>query len=167
MKRYFLPMAFALALMFSCSTDGDDNDNETPDSSTLVGTWNMSDVRFEEDPNDTSLNLADEVVDFLFAQDCILVSFTFNADGSVTSSDRINYLEINAGPNGLDVPCPTESDVEAATWILDGDQLTLDDGNGSVETITITFEGNNTFVISGDEIDANNYAGAEAVFSRQ
>lgn len=156
-----------VAMMASCSTDGENNDNEMPDSSNLVGTWNMSDVRFEEDPDDTTLNLADEVVDFLYAQDCILVSFTFNADGNFTSSDKINYLEINAGPNGLDVPCPTESDVETATWVLVGDQLTIDDGNGSIETITIAFEGNNTLIISGDDIDANNYAGAEAVFTRE
>lgn len=166
MKKYILPTLCALALLASCSTDGDGNDNEMLDSASLVGTWNMSDVRFEEDPDDTSLNLADEVVDFLFAQGCVLVSFTFNADGTVTSSDKVNYLEINAGPNGLDVPCPTETDIEAATWVLDGNQLTLTDENDEAETITIELE-SNTLIIAGDEIDANNYSGAEAIFSRQ
>lgn len=151
-------------LLFACSNDGDDN--KELDSASLVGTWNMTDVRFEEDPNDTSLNLADEVVDFLAAQDCFLVTFTFNVDGTVTSSDKIAYLEINAGPNGLDVPCPSLSDTASATWELVGDQLTLIDENDTVETITVSLE-SNTLIIAGDEIDANNYTGAEAVFTKQ
>ena len=161
-----MPLCMAFAVITSCSTDSDENEDGTLDASALVGTWNMTDVRFEEDPSDPSLNLADEIVDELLQEDCILVSFIFNTDGSVTSTDKVNYLQVNAGPNGLDVPCPTQSDNETASWSLEGDQLTLDDGNGTVETITIELEGN-TLIIAGEDIDENNYVGAEAIFTKQ
>ncbi|UJH68424.1 lipocalin family protein [Allomuricauda sp. SCSIO 65647] len=163
MKRFFIPLFVACTFIIACSTDNEENNDEM-ETASLVGTWNLTDARFEENG---SLNFVDEVVDFLAAQDCFLISFTFNADGTVTSEDKINYLQQNVGTGGLDIDCPTQSDTETATWVLEGDQLTLDDGNGTTETITIAFEGNSTLVIAGEDIDANNYAGAEAVFTKQ
>ena len=144
----------------------DSNDEEMTNDSALVGTWNLTDVRFDQDPNDTSLNLADEIVDELFNEDCVLVSFTFSADGTVSSTDKLNFIEVNAGPTGVDIPCPTDSLDESGTWSLDGNQLTVDDGNGTVETLTIQLNGD-TLILAGEDIDENNYAGAEAVFARQ
>ena len=66
---------------------------------------------------------------------------------------------------GLDVPCPQESVMETAQWVLEGNQLTIT-GAEEEETITIELEGN-TMVILGEEINAQNYTGAEAVFTRQ
>jgi len=167
MKKNWTLIAIITILLMACSTDSEDNaGGEMLATSELVGTWNLTDVRFMEDPNDTSLNLADEIVDRLVEENCVLVSFTFNQDGSVSSSDRLNFIEINAGPNGLDVPCPTESDDLTGTWSLDGNQLTVDDGSGTAETLTVELDGN-TLIIPGDDIDPENYAGAEAVFTRQ
>jgi hypothetical protein len=98
-------------------------------------------------------------------ENCFLVSFTFNADGSVTSEDKINFIEVNVGAMGLDVPCPDNSTVETAQWVLEGNQLTLT-GADQEETITINLD-SNTLIIAGEEINAQNYAGAEAVFTRQ
>ena len=167
MRKYWTLMAIAAVLLVACSTDGDSNDgDEMLTTSALVGTWNLTDVRFMEDPNDTSLNLADEIVDQLVQENCILVSFTFNQDGSVTSSDKLNFIEINAGPTGLDVPCPTQSEDLTGTWTLEGNQLTVDDGSGTVETLTVELDGN-TLIIPGAEIDPENYGDAEAIFTRQ
>lgn len=167
MKKNWTLIAIVAILLAACSTDGDGNDaGEMIMTSALVGTWNLTDVRFMEDPNDTSLNLADEIVDQLVEENCILVSFTFNENGSVFSSDRLNFIEINAGPNGLDVPCPTQSDDLTGTWSLEGNQLTVDDGSGTVETLTVELDGN-TLIIPGEEIDPENYGDAEAVFTRQ
>jgi len=121
------------------NTDSMDDDSQSS-TSPLVGVWVMVDVVFEEDPNDTSLNLADEVVDHLVAEDCFLVTFTFNEDGTVTSQNSINFLEINAGPTGLVVPCPENSDDRAGTWSLEGNQLLFVYDNGSQETLTIVLE---------------------------
>ena len=137
MKKYLSILTFLTALIYSCSTDG--NDEEMTNDSALVGTWNLTDVRFDQDPNDTSLNLADEIVDELFNEDCVLVSFTFSADGTVSSTDKLNFIEVNASPTGLDIPCPTDSLDESCTWSFDGNQLTCDDCNGTVETLTIQF----------------------------
>ena len=165
MKRCFLPVLSLFVVLVACSTDGDDNDNMN-DSSALVGTWNMTDVRFDDDPNNTTLNLADEIVDQLVEENCFLVSFTFNADGTATADNKVNYLEVNAGPNGLDVPCPTQSDIESTLWSLAGNQLTFINDNQEEETITIQLDGN-TMIIAGEDIDANNYTGAEAVFTKR
>ncbi len=162
MKKVII-MLGAVLYFTACSTDNE-NDGEL-EASTLVGTWNMTDVRFPDDPNDTSLNLADEIVDQLVQENCFLVSFTFNADGSVSSEDKVNFIEVNSGPMSLDVPCPDNSTVETAEWILEGNQLTLTGANQE-ETITIELDGN-TLIIAGEEINAQNYAGAEAVFTKQ
>ncbi len=162
MKKVII-MIGAMLCFTACSTDNENNDEL--EASTLVGTWNMTDVRFPEDPSDTSLNLADEIVDQLVQENCFLVSFTFNADGSVTSEDKINFIEVNVGAMGLDVPCPDNSTVETAQWVLEGNQLTLT-GADQEETITINLD-SNTLIIAGEEINAQNYAGAEAVFTRQ
>jgi len=122
MKKGILAI-FTLLFFISCSTDSENN--EMLETSALVGTWNMTDVRFQEDPMDTSLNLADEIVDQLVEENCFLVTFTFNADGTASGENKVNYIEINAGPTGLEVPCPEQSDMEATLWSLTGNQLTL------------------------------------------
>ncbi len=165
MKKNWILLAIATMTLFACSTDNEGNNDEL-ETSALVGTWNMTDVRFSEDPNDSTLILADELVDQLVQENCVLVSFTFNADGTVSSTDKLNFIEFNAGPMGLEVSCPTESESETGTWTLEGDQLTVDDGSGTTETLTIGLEGN-TLIIAGEDIDANNYAGAEVVFTRE
>ncbi|NND14705.1 MAG: hypothetical protein HKN89_00095 [Eudoraea sp.] len=125
----------------------------------------MWDVRFEEDPNDTTTNLADEIVNNLTDQDCSLVSFLFIDDGAMVVTDKISYLEINAAPSGLDVSCPTQRDNRAFFWELDGDRLTMIDENDILKTITIELE-NDTFITAGENINASNYTGAEAVFTK-
>ena len=167
MKKNWTLIGIVSILLIACSTDGDSNDaEEMVTTSALVGTWNLTDVRFMEDPNDTSLNLADEIVDQLVQENCVLVTFTFNENGSVSSSDKLNFIEINAGPTGLDVPCPEQSEDLTGTWTLEGNQLTVDDGSGTVETLTVELDGN-TLIIPGEEIDPENYGDAEAVFTRQ
>ena len=166
MKPNLILIAFSAFTFLACSTDGDSEAEDMMQVNALVGTWNMTDVDFNEDVNDTSLNLADEIVDELIQENCVLVSFTFQADGTVSSVDRLDFLEINAGPTGLDVPCPNESLNDTGTWSLEGNQLTVDNGEGDMETITIELDGN-TLIIAGEDIDEDNYAGAEAIFTRQ
>jgi hypothetical protein len=163
MKKGIIAIITILFLA-SCSTDSEND--QMLETSALVGTWNMTDVRFEEDPMDTSLNLADEIIDQLVEENCFLVTFAFNADGTATGENKVNYIEINASPTGLDVPCPEQSDIETTLWTLVGDQLTFINEDQEEETITIQLEGN-TLILAGDDINAENYTGAEAVFTRQ
>ena len=135
------------------------------EDSGILGNWVFTDARFDEDPNDTSLNLADELVDKLAEENCYLVAFTFNNDNTFSSTDKVNYVEINAGPTGLNVDCPEQQDSSSGTWSLSGNQLTLTETNKSPRTLTVKFEGE-LLVLEGEAIDSNNYAGADAIFSK-
>ncbi len=167
MKKIFLILT-VVALTFSCSNDGEDNGNETPNgASDLVGTWILTDLRIDSGTNNEDLDFARDIIAFLQGIDCDLVTFTFNQNGTVTSENRANFLSINLGMGGLDIPCPMESETENSTWSLEGDQLTFVNENMEDETITISFEGDDTLIIAGADIDAQNFTGADAVFTRQ
>ena len=167
MKKIFVLLMVA-ALTFSCSSDSDDSGNEEANSANpLVGTWVLTDLRVDSSLNNDDLDFAQQIVAFLQGIGCDLITFTFNEDGTVTAVDRSNFLSINVGMNGLDIPCPTESDTESSIWSLEGNQLTFINENMEEETITITFEGNNTLIIAGADIEPENFTGADAVFTRQ
>ena len=167
MKKIFVLLT-VVALTFSCSNDGDDNGNEGPNSANpLVGTWVLTDLRIDMGVNNDDLDFAQQIIAFLQGIDCDLITFTFNEDGTVTSENRANFLSINAGAGGLDIPCPTESETENSVWSLEGNQLTFINENMEEETITVTFEGDNTLIIAGADIDAENFAVADAVFTRE
>jgi hypothetical protein len=166
MKKYFLSLAFSAVLTISCSTDAN-TETDIEATASLVGTWALTDIRYENTQENTDLIFAKQILEVLLSQECELTSFTFNADGSVMAESKLEYLEFNAGANGLEVPCPELSDIENSLWSLEGNQLTVINEQQEEEMIIITFEGNNTFVISGEEVDAANYVGADAVFTRQ
>nr|WP_298994480.1 lipocalin family protein [uncultured Allomuricauda sp.] len=165
MKKIVLFLA-VVALSFSCSNDADDNDAMNSENR-LVGTWVLTDLRIDSGVDDDDLDFGKEIIAFLQGIDCDLITFTFNEDGTVTSVDRASFISINVGMNGLDIPCPTESDTENSVWSLEGNQLTFINENLEEETITIAFEGDNTLIIAGEDIDAQNFTGADAVFTRQ
>ena len=167
MKKISLLLC-TLILVFSCSSDNEDdggnNENGTND---LVGTWVLTDLRVDSTVNDDDLDFAKEIIAFLQGINCDIIVFTFNSDGTAVSDSKADFLSINVGIGGLDIPCPTESTMETTTWSLEGDQLTFINENLEEETITIAFEGDNTLIIPGENIDENNYAGADAVFTRE
>ncbi|MEM9077800.1 MAG: hypothetical protein AAGC43_12205 [Bacteroidota bacterium] len=165
MKKILLFIAI-VALSFSCSNDADDND-ATSSENQLVGTWALTDLRVDSTLDNDDLDFAQQIVAFLQGIDCDLITFTFNNDGTVTSVDRANFISVNVGMNGLDIPCPTESNVENSVWSLEGNQLTFINENLEEETITIAFEGNDTLIIAGADIEPENFTGADAVFTRQ
>ncbi|MEM9361294.1 MAG: hypothetical protein AAGA43_01615 [Bacteroidota bacterium] len=165
MKKIFLVLA-VIGLSFSCSNDSDDN--ETPNSeNALVGTWVLTDLRVDGGMDNDDLDFAKDIVTFLQGIDCDLITFTFNQDGTVTSVDRASFISINVGMGGLDIPCPTESETESSVWSLEGNQLTFINEDIEEETITVTFEGDDTLLIAGEDISAENFTGADAVFTRQ
>lgn len=165
MKLKLLYVVIAIAtLSYSCSTDGDDNEINEDSISNLVGVWNLTTVNFTGQ-DASELNLAAEIVDNLADEGCYLVSLDFNEDSSVIGTYKTDFIEINAGPTGLDVPCPTESLTETSVWSLDGNQLTFINEDLEEETIEISLDGN-TLILAGEAIDADNYSGAEAVFMK-
>ncbi len=151
--------------------DDDDasNDDDTPDDMTtgnLIGLWALTDIRFDETMDDDDLEFAQEILAFLVDRECYIVTFDFMNNGTVTTDSKANFIEVNAGVGGLDIPCPEESEMTNTMWTLEGNQLTFIDTDLGEETVTVTFEGENTFIVDGSAIDENNYDGAEAVFTR-
>ena len=166
MKFSKLIIACFCLIQFSCSTDALNPINEQEiEVSDLVGVWNLTDLRLAEGFNTPSLNLAAEIVDELVKQNCFSVTFVFNADGSASTQDRVDFIEINPTLTRLEVPCPQGSDSETIIWSLEGDQLTISNESQEVETITIQLE-DDTLIISGEVINEENYSGAEAIFTR-
>ena len=157
---------FSVLFFTSCSTDNDADNDIQEEVSGLVGTWNLTDVRFSGEAGGLEVNLADQIVDALVAEDCVLVSFTFNEDGTAVSENSVQFLEINAGLTGLDVSCPTDTTIDTTQWSLDGDQLTFINEDLEEETITIQLDGT-TLIISGEDIDSDNFSEGEAIFTRQ
>ena len=166
MKKIFVLLT-VVALTFSCSNDSDDNGTGPDSANPLVGTWVLTDLRIDSGVNNDDLDFAQQIIAFLQGIDCDLLTFTFNENGTVTSVNRANFLSINAGMNGLEIPCPTESETENSVWSLEGNQLTFINENMEEETITIAFEGDNTLIIAGADIDPENFTGADAVFTRE
>lgn len=144
----------------SCSTDSEKN---LYSDSNLIGTWEVTEVKAEESSN---LNLPKEIANNLIGEGCKLLVYTFSKEGTVVIKSKLNHIMVNAGPTGLEVDCPEETDTEITTWELNDDQLTYTNENGDEETITVKFEGN-TFTILGEDIDAANYAGMEIVFTKK
>lgn len=146
----------------------DGNDETTSETnSPLVGIWVISELRVDESVDDDDLDFAQQIVDFLVGEDCDLVTFDFNDDERVQVDNRVNFLRPSATPTGLTVPCPEESDMENSAWSLEGDQLTFINDMEEELTITVTFEDEDTLIIAGSDINAENFTGAEAVFTRQ
>ncbi|SHG67077.1 lipocalin family protein [Flagellimonas flava] len=165
MKKYILLLFYVATIAFSCSEDN--NSDDTPaESDGLVGTWLLTDIRIDAGTNDDDLNFAKQILGFLQGIDCELITFTFNESGTLDTDSKVDHLSINVGTGGLDIPCPTEVDEESALWVLNGDQLTISKEGEADEAFTIELDGN-TLIVPGESVDANNYAGADAVFTRQ
>ncbi|MEO9513047.1 MAG: lipocalin family protein [Flavobacteriaceae bacterium] len=165
MKKNIALLFLTAFLIFSCSSDSSD-DTDTPEGDTLVGTWVLTDLTVDSTVDDDDLDFAKEILLFLQAENCDLITFTFDESGTLMSDSKINNLSINVGVGGLDVPCPTESDEEGSLWVLEGDQLTISREGEDDQVITIQLD-ENTLIIPGESVDANNYAGADAVFTKQ
>ncbi|MEL6304180.1 MAG: hypothetical protein AAGL29_07585 [Bacteroidota bacterium] len=168
MKRKIFSLFLMGFIVLSCSNDNDNENTEMTDTtSEIVGTWLLTDLRIDSGVDDDDLEFAQQIIAFLNGIDCELITFTFNEDNTVVSDSKANFLSINVGAGGLDIPCPTESASESSTWRLEGNQLTFINENMEEETVTISIENGTTLILPGESIDPDNYAGADAVFTKQ
>ena len=153
----------ATALLFSCSDDKDENNDS------IIGTWDLTAYEIDEMTATDDQEFAQEILQFLSAIDCTILSYTFNEDGTVISRDSGDYLEINANPggSGLDIPCPTESDVEDGMYTYEEGVLTyIDEVEGNTE-VEVEINGN-TIRIGAAELGIDNFEdGGVLVFTRR
>lgn len=153
------------------SSDGDMQDDGSEDDDTdgtgteeldIIGLWVLSDMRLEDGVDDLTLELLDGAVDDLVEEECYLLTFNFKDDGTVDIESRIEDFEVE----GLEVTCPEQLELTTVEWELDGDQLILNDEIEGAETITITPEDENTFIVEGEDLIDEEFEGSQGVFTR-
>jgi len=127
------------------------------DEQAIEGSWRASEFR-AANPNSSNVNLGAEILANLTAEDCYILTFTFNEDLTLIAESAVNYLEINATATGLEVPCPTQSDTESSTYTYDGEVLTTIDQNGEVLTVSVTIEGD-IMTADATDLDIPNFDG--------
>lgn len=125
----------------------------------LEGVWELTGVEVS-DTAEGELRAAKIIADILIDGGCDLFTFTFNEDGTLQTESKLSHVVISFAPE-----CPTDIDVESATWVLEGDQLTTTDSNDEVNTITIQLDGN-MLTVNGEDID-DDYLGSQVIFTRK
>lgn len=152
-------------LIYSCSTDKD-NEGET---NSIVGTWDVTELRIDESTASDDAKNARDLLDFLNAIDCSILTNVFSENLSLVTQNKGNYLEINVNEEGtgLDVVCPTQMDTETTTYTYADGVLTVTDENSETVTINVAISGD-TMTIDAAELDIPNFNdGGELVFKRR
>lgn len=167
MKSKILLLVMATALICSCSKD-DDKSNES-DANAIVGSWQATELRIDDQTASDDAKNGRDALDFLTARDCYVITFTFNQDLTVVAENSVNYLRpgVNAEGTGLDIPCPTEKDTDNSTYVYDGTTLSILDSDGQTVTTEATVDGD-TLIIDASGLDIPNFnASGELVFERR
>ena len=151
MKRSILLLFLASGLIFSCSKDKNSDETQT-DQNTIVGEWQATELQIDNATASDDAKFGKQILDFLTASDCFVLTFKFNADLTVTAENSAEYLSINATPTGLDVPCPTEFDTTMSTYTYDGSVLTTIDENGQTVLVDVAINGD---IMTVDAADLN------------
>ena len=160
MKSNILFLFMATALMYSCSND-DDNSSE-PESVSIVGSWQATELVIDDAAASDDARNARDLLNFLTAKDCFVITFTFNEDLSAVAKNSINFIS----PTANDIPCPTEEDIDDGTYTYDGTTLTILDSAGETVSIAATVTGDIlTLDASSLEIPDFNVSG-ELLFER-
>jgi len=166
MQRYSLLFILTAFLIFSCSSD---KLKDVVDASSIIGTWDVTDLMINNETASDDAKNARDILNFLTAKDCYILSFNFNSDLTVTAENSSNYVEIsvNSAGTGLEIPCPTDSDTEASTYTFDGMVLTILDGNGEAVTVDVTIDGDTMAVDAADLNIPNFNDSGELIFIRR
>ncbi|WP_299532372.1 lipocalin family protein [Ulvibacterium sp.] len=164
MKTRIVLLFLSATLFWACSSDNDDGNGG--DDNSLIGTWSFTELKVDD--ADGEIKLANEVIQVLIAQGCDIFTFEFKSDQTLEAAFK-DFTEtgtdVNSEGTGLLIECPENAETTSSTWSLEGDQLTIVDGNGISETVTIKLEGG-TLTLSAEIIDEDNLEGAEAVFKK-
>jgi hypothetical protein len=165
MRIYNLLFAVGMLLIFSCATDKMD-DNA---SNSIVGSWNLTALNIDEGTASDEEEFGQDILNVLSAENCYLVTLTFNEDLTMVVEDASNYLEIgvNAGGTGLEVPCPTQKDTETTTYTYAEGILTFTDDAQQTVTLEVSVAGS-TMTIAAQELGVENFnAGGELIFTKR
>ncbi|TMM58303.1 hypothetical protein FEE95_02420 [Maribacter algarum] len=164
MKCNLIALFVVSVLLFSCSKDENKTDEVTPENA-IVGSWRATEFK-AADPNSSNVNLGAEILANLTAEQCYIITFTFNSDMTLIGESGVNYLQINATPTGLEVPCPTQKDTESSTYTYDGTTLTTVDTDGVTVMVKVSIDGD-TMSADATDLDIPNFdAAGEIIFEK-
>lgn len=166
MKRFAIIASMAILLGYSCSSD---KEADLDDPSAIEGTWDATELVIDDNTASDDAKNGRDILNFLTARDCYILSFTFRSDLSVTAEDSANYIEINVNSSGtgLDIPCPTQSDNESSTYTYDGSVLTVVDQDGETVMVDVTIDGD-TMTVDATDLDIPNFNDSgELIFIRR
>lgn len=165
MKRNLLALYMVTALLFSCSSDKDDTNQEND----IIGSWELTALEIDDNTASDDEKFARDILSFLSALDCSLLTITFNADQTVITENSGNYLDINLITIGtvLDVPCPTEKDTSVDSYLYEGGVLTYIDENEIETKVNVNISGN-TMRVNAVELDFTNFDdGGVLIFTKK
>ena len=160
MKIKFLLLFLVTGLFFSCSSDSDD-DNSKEDS--IVGVWQAYELKVNNDTASDDEKNARDLLAYLTAKECYVLSFEFKADLTVTIENSVEYLE----RDGFDIPCPTEKDTETTVYVYADGTLTYTDEDQQEISVDVTIDGDIMTVDAADLDIPDLSAGGQLLFKRK
>ncbi len=168
MKQNVYILFIISLLMVSCSSDkGDGGTLTETKASAIIGTWDATELRINNDTASDDAKFGKQILDFLTDKACYVLTLEFNEDLTASALNSTNYIEVNATASGLDIPCPTQSDMESSTYTFDGTTVTTIDSNGDVLTIDVSINGDIMTVNAADLEIPNFTDSGELVFVKR
>ncbi len=159
-------MFVATSLLFSCSSDKDEN-SEDSSSNNIVGTWDATELKINNETATDDAKFGKQILDFLTDKDCFIITLQFNQDLTAIATNAANYVEVNASNSGLDVPCPTQSDTESSTYTYDDNVVSFIDADGQQIEVRVTVQGDIMTVNAADLEIPNFDESGELIFRRR
>ena len=158
MYKHILCIAGIVLTLISCSSDKDETQTEAEVQSTaIIGTWDATELEIDNETASDDAKFGKQILDFLTADNCFIITLQFNEDLTASASNSANYIEVNATATGLDIPCPTDSDVNESTYPFDGETVTTIDENGDELAIGVSIEGN-IMTVDASDLDIPNFS---------
>ncbi|MEP3373130.1 MAG: hypothetical protein ABJL43_14200 [Maribacter dokdonensis] len=158
MYKHILCIAGVVLTLISCSSDKDETQTETQVQSTaIIGTWDATELEIDNESASDDAKFGKQILDFLTADNCFIITLQFNENLTASASNSANYIEVNATATGLDIPCPTDSDVNESTYTFDGETVTTIDENGDELAIGVSIEGN-IMTVDASDLDIPNFS---------
>lgn len=158
MYKHILCIAGIVLTLISCSSDKDETQTETEVQSTaIIGTWDATELKIDNETASDDAKFGKQILDFLTADNCFIITLQFDEDLTASASNSANYIEVNATATGLDIPCPTDSDVNESTYTFDGETVTTIDENGDELAIGVSIEGN-IMTVDASDLDIPNFS---------
>ncbi len=165
MKFKFILLFLSSSLFFSCSNDSDDGEVK---EDSIVGVWQAYELKVNNDTASEDEKNARDLLAYLTAKDCYVLTFDFKEDLNVIIHNSLAYIELafDSDGSGFGIPCPTERDTEATVYSYEEGVLTYVDDEGQTITMEVTIEGDIMLVDAADLEVLEVEAGAQLVFKR-